>query len=234
MLTIIFLIWSIIRAAKKPPPTVQYNAPPMEPEVPLPLSPQNLGEPYPDNVSDDDLDTAGLQELKEHLKQSDLSINTRSSMSNESRSSVVSIPSSLDSRRYSELLASRTNSFDRSEAGNTSRASVTSISSSTSFRRYEIMGQRSIDSRASITSIYSSDFSRRDSEAIIPEHDDDMLVDDATASQASNGSNSEGANRRHSETLAVKRRSSSRSSQIRRQSRRYPLGYDRRRTTGRY
>lgn len=230
MLTIIFLIWSIIRAAKKPPPTVQYNAPPMEPEVPLPLSP--VGEPYPDNLSDDDLDTAGLQELKEHLKQSDLSINTRSSMSNESRSSVVSIPSSIDSRRYSELLASRTNSFDRSEAGNTSRAS--SISSSTSFRRYEIMGQRSIDSRASITSIYSSDFSRRDSEAIIPEHDDDMLVDDATTSQASIGSNSEGGNRRHSETLTVKRRSSSRSSQIRRQSRRYPLGYDRRRTTGRY
>ncbi|KAJ8938359.1 hypothetical protein NQ314_011522 [Rhamnusium bicolor] len=130
--------------------------------------------------------------------------------------------------RYSPF--SRDSSVD---VGNESRHSVTSLSSfSTSSRRYEIVGQRSIDSRASITSLWSSDMSRRDSETI-PEHGIDSS--DSRASFASVGSliSSDGS-RRYSETVGKRRRSSARSSQIRRHTRRFPLGYDRRRTTGRF
>lgn len=129
--------------------------------------------------------------------------------------------------RYSPF--SRDSSVD---VGNESRQSVTSISSySTSSRRYEIIGQRSIDSRASITSLWSSDASRRDSEAI-PEHEIDSS--DSRASFASAGSLVSSDGRRYSDTLGKKRRSSARSSQIRRYTRRIPLSYDRRRTTGRF
>ncbi|KAJ8920198.1 hypothetical protein NQ315_011859 [Exocentrus adspersus] len=132
----------------------------------------------------------------------------------------------LASTRYSPF--SRDSSVD---VGNESRQSVTSISSfSTSSRRYEIVGQRSIDSRASITSLWSSDMSRRDSEAI-PEHEIDSS--DSRASFASVGSvaSSDGS-RRFSDALGKRRRSSARSAQIRRYTRRFPLSNDRRRTTG--
>lgn len=129
--------------------------------------------------------------------------------------------------RYSPF--SRDSSVD---VGNESRHSVTSISSySTSSRRYEIVGQRSIDSRASITSLWSSDASRRDSEAI-PEHE--MESSDSRASYASAGSLVSSDGRRYSDNLGKRRRSSARSSQIRRNTRRVPLSYDRRRTTGRF
>lgn len=96
-----------------------------------------------------------------------------------------------------------------------------------------MIGQRSMDSRASVTSILSTDISRRDSEAI-PEIPDDDETSDSRASYASAGSglSSESA-RRHSEAMAKRRRSSTRASQIRRTTRRFPLTYDRRRTTGR-
>ncbi|XP_017769760.1 PREDICTED: cAMP-specific 3',5'-cyclic phosphodiesterase isoform X4 [Nicrophorus vespilloides] len=147
---------------------------------------------------------------------SELSSITR--FSNDSRASISS--------RYSAF--SRDSSI---EIGNDSRPSVTSISSySTSSRRYEIIGQRSIDSRASVTSLWSSDMSRRDSEAI-PEHEVDS--GDSRASFASAGSViSSDSSRRHSEIIARRRRSSARSSQVRRHTRRFPLSYDRRRTTG--
>lgn len=133
----------------------------------------------------------------------------------------------VGSARYSPF--SRDSSVD---VGNESRHSVTSISSfSTSSRRYEIVGQRSIDSRASITSLWSSDASRRDSEAI-PEHEIDSS--DSRASYASAGSLVSSDGRRYSDNLGKRRRSSARSSQIRRYTRRVPLSYDRRRTTGRF
>ncbi|KAG5887842.1 hypothetical protein JTB14_024325 [Gonioctena quinquepunctata] len=131
-----------------------------------------------------------------------------------------------NSHRYSPF--SRDSSVD---VGNESRPSLTSISSySTSSRRYEIVGQRSIDSRASITSLWSSDMSRRDSEAI-PEHEIDSS--DSRGSFASVGSvmSSDGS-RRCSDTIGKRRRSSVRSSQVRRYTRKVPLSYDRRITTG--
>lgn len=78
--------------------------------------------------------------------------------------------------------------------------------------------------------------SRRDSEAI-PEHDVEEEEDETSDSRsfASAGSvlSSDGS-RRYSETLArQRRRSSARSAQVRRHTRRFPLTYDRRRTTGR-
>lgn len=133
----------------------------------------------------------------------------------------------MTSSRYSAF--SRDSSVD---VGNESRPSVTSISSfSTSSRRYEIMGQRSIDSRASVTSLWSSDMSRRDSEAI-PEHEVDSSDSRASFASAGSFAGSDG-NRRYSETMGKRRRSSTRSSQVRRHTKRFPLSYDRRRTTGR-
>ncbi|XP_066247629.1 3',5'-cyclic-AMP phosphodiesterase isoform X5 [Euwallacea similis] len=130
---------------------------------------------------------------------------------------------SADSHRSRFSIFSRESSVD---VGNESRPSVTSLSSySTSSRRYEIIGQRSIDSRASVTSLWSSDLSsRRDSEAI-PEHEIDSS-DSTRTSLASSDS------RRYSESLSRRRRSSTRSVQIRKFVRKPPLSYDRRRTTG--
>ncbi|XP_066146046.1 3',5'-cyclic-AMP phosphodiesterase isoform X4 [Euwallacea fornicatus] len=130
---------------------------------------------------------------------------------------------SADSHRSRFSIFSRESSVD---VGNESRPSVTSLSSySTSSRRYEIIGQRSMDSRASVTSLWSSDLSsRRDSEAI-PEHEIDSS-DSTRTSLASSDS------RRYSESLSRRRRSSTRSVQIRKFVRKSPLSYDRRRTTG--
>ncbi|XP_045474506.1 cAMP-specific 3',5'-cyclic phosphodiesterase isoform X6 [Harmonia axyridis] len=136
--------------------------------------------------------------------------------------------------RISNESRSRYSAFSRDssvDVGSESRPSVTSISSfSTSSRRFDIVGQRSIDSRASVTSLWSSDLSsRRDSEAI-PEHEEDSS-DKSFASATSTALSSDGA-RKNSEGVGKFRRSSSRSSQIRRYIRRFPLSNDRRRTTG--
>ncbi|CAH1374768.1 hypothetical protein MTP99_016099 [Tenebrio molitor] len=190
MLTLLFLLWSLIRGLRKPSSRTPTPAR-SPPEAPSPQSPS----PEP--------------------------LDLHSEMSSQTRVSTESYRS-----RYSPF--SRESSVD---VGNESRHSVTSISSfSTSSRRYEIIGQRSVDSRASVTSLWSSDMSRRDSEAI-PEHDST----DSRASFASAGSlaSSDGS-RRHSEGLGRRRRSSVRSSQVRRHTRRFPLTYDRRRTTGRF
>ncbi|KAJ3642055.1 hypothetical protein Zmor_024873 [Zophobas morio] len=190
MLTLLFLLWSLIRGIRKPSSQTPTPAPPSPP---------------PESPSPEPLDF-----------HSELSLSTRMSTTESYRS------------RYSPF--SRESSVD---VGNESRHSVTSISSfSTSSRRYEIIGQRSVDSRASVTSLWSSDMSRRDSEAI-PEHEVDST--DSRASFASAGSAmSSDASRRHSEGLGRRRRSSVRSSQVRRHTRRFPLTYDRRRTTGRF
>ncbi|XP_008198064.3 3',5'-cyclic-AMP phosphodiesterase isoform X4 [Tribolium castaneum] len=191
MLTLLFLLWSLIRGLRKPSSRTPTPAPPS---------------PVPESPSPEPLDL-----------HSELSM----TLSSQTRMSTESYRS-----RYSPF--SRESSVD---VGNESRHSVTSISSfSTSSRRYEIIGQRSIDSRASVTSLWSSDMSRRDSEAI-PEHEVDST--DSRASFASAGSlvSSDGS-RRHSEGLGRRRRSSVRSSQVRRHTRRFPLTYDRRRTTG--
>ncbi|RZC37894.1 hypothetical protein BDFB_002069 [Asbolus verrucosus] len=197
MLTLLFLLWSLIRGLRKP--SSQSPTPVQSPEAPSPELPMCSQSPSPEPP---DL-------------HSELSSQTRiSSESYRSRYSPFSRESSVD-------------------VGNESRHSVTSISSfSTSSRRYEIIGQRSMDSRASVTSLWSSDMSRRDSEAI-PEHEVDST--DSRASFASAGSlvSSDGS-RRHSEGLGRRRRSSVRSSQVRRHTRRFPLTYDRRRTTGRF
>ncbi|KYB25287.1 cAMP-specific 3',5'-cyclic phosphodiesterase, isoforms N/G-like Protein [Tribolium castaneum] len=193
MLTLLFLLWSLIRGLRKPSSRTPTPAPPS---------------PVPESPSPEPLDL-----------HSELSM----TLSSQTRMSTESYRS-----RYSPF--SRESSVD---VGNESRHSVTSISSfSTSSRRYEIIGQRSIDSRASVTSLWSSDMSRRDSEAI-PEHEVDST--DSRASFASAGSlvSSDGS-RRHSEGLGRRRRSSVRSSQVRRHTRRFPLTYDRRRTTGRF
>lgn len=193
MLTLLFLLWSLIRGLRKPSSHTPTPAPPS---------------PVTQSPSPEPLDL-----------HSELSM----TLSSQTRMSTESYRS-----RYSPF--SRESSVD---VGNESRHSVTSISSfSTSSRRYEIIGQRSIDSRASVTSLWSSDMSRRDSEAI-PEHEVDST--DSRASFASAGSmvSSDGS-RRHSEGLGRRRRSSVRSSQVRRHTRRFPLTYDRRRTTGRF
>ncbi|KAJ8963786.1 hypothetical protein NQ317_017569, partial [Molorchus minor] len=136
----------------------------------------------------------------------------------------------MSSRKRTYSPFSRDSSVD---VGNESRQSVTSISSfSSSSRRYEIVGQRSIDSRASITSLWSSDMSsRRDSEAI-PEHEVDSSDSRASFASATGSIVSSDGSRRYSETVGKRRRSSARASQIRRNTRRFPLNYDRRRTTG--
>ncbi|XP_044754456.1 cAMP-specific 3',5'-cyclic phosphodiesterase, isoforms N/G-like [Coccinella septempunctata] len=136
--------------------------------------------------------------------------------------------------RISNESKSRYSVFSRDssvDVGNESRPSVTSISSfSTSSRRYDIVGQKSIESRASVTSLWSSDLSsRRDSEAI-PEHEEDSS-DKSCTSATSTALSSDGL-RRYSEGVGKFRRSSSRSSQIRKYVRRFPLSNDRRRTTG--
>ncbi|CAG9818549.1 unnamed protein product [Phaedon cochleariae] len=194
MLTLLFLIWSLIRGlrnrAQKPlmsPPgsPIAERTPTPSPEPTCSLSPTPSPEP----------------EILSELS------NTRIS---------------TDSYRTRYSPFSRDSSVD---VGNDSRPSLTSLSSySTSSRRHEIVGQRSVDSRASISSLWSSDASRRGSEAIIPEHEVDS-TSDSRGSFASDG-------RRYSE--AKRRRSSTaRSAQVRRSVRRLPLSYDRRRTTGR-
>nr|XP_022917601.1 cAMP-specific 3',5'-cyclic phosphodiesterase isoform X2 [Onthophagus taurus] len=209
MLTILFWLWSLIRTLRhvphSPPPV---NEPPEVPTPSLEIPPA----PSPESQSPD----------LEHP--SELSSFTR--ISSESRPS-------LSGSRYSPF--SRDSSV---EYGNESRHSVTSISSfstySASSRRYEIIGQRSMDSRASVTSLYSTDLSsRRDSEAI-PEHEfehEDSTDSKTSFASASSVLSSDSA-RRLSDNLARRRRSSARSAQVRRHTRRYPLTYDRRRTTG--
>ncbi|CAH0554637.1 unnamed protein product [Brassicogethes aeneus] len=198
MLTILFIIWSLIRGLTKAAPKAPQSplGVPLEDPVPTPSPERGSQTPSPE------LDFM-----------SEMSARMSSDNSNRSRYSVFSRDSSVD-------------------PGSESRPSVTSISSySTSSRRYEIIGQRSMDSRASVTSLWSSDMSRRDSEAI-PEHEIDSS--DSRASFASAGSMaSSDSSRRYSEGLAKRRRSSARSSQVRRHTRRFPLSYDRRRTTGR-
>ncbi|XP_064210711.1 3',5'-cyclic-AMP phosphodiesterase isoform X6 [Tribolium castaneum] len=182
MLTLLFLLWSLIRGLRKPSSRTPTPAPPS---------------PVPESPSPEPLDL-----------HSELSM----TLSSQTRMSTESYRS-----RYSPF--SRESSVD---VGNESRHSVTSISSfSTSSRRYEIIGQRSIDSRASVTSLWSSDMSRRDSEAI-PEHEVDST--DSRASFASAGSlvSSDGS-RRHSEGLGRRRRSSVRSSQVRRHTRSFDV-----------
>lgn len=205
MLTILFLLWSLLRGLRNPRPKTPVSSQPPSPEAPTP-SPEapksQTPSPEPEIVSE-------------------MSSITR--MSSESRASIVS------TSRYSPF--SRDSSVD---VGNESRPSVTSISSfSTSSRRYEIIGQRSIDSRASVTSLWSSDTSRRDSEAI-PEHEIDSSDSRTSFASASSVLSSEGSRRLSEAILARRRRSSARSSQVRRHTRRFPLTYDRRRTTGRF
>lgn len=95
-----------------------------------------------------------------------------------------------------------------------------------------------MDSRASVTSLWSTDVSRRDSEAIIPEDEVEESSERSFASAGSGGvvssDNTTTSSRRHSEIIARRRRSSARSAQVRRHTRRFPLTYDRRRTTGRF
>lgn len=196
MLTLLFLLWSLIRGLRNPFLKSNANPEAPSPEVSKSLTPS----PEPEFVSE---------------------IST-SRMSNESSRRSI-----LSSNRFSVM--SRDSSVD---IGNESRASVTSISSfsTSSMRRYEIIGQRSMDSRASVTSLWSSDTSRRDSEAI-PEHE----VDSGDSRNSFSSVMSSDGSRRMSDNLANKRRrSSARSSQVRRYTRRFPLSYDRRRTTGRY
>ena len=209
MLTLLFWLWSLIRALRyipyrKHPPSPTTETPVPSPE-PLPLSPTE--NPVQSGSPSPDLD-----------RPSELSSFTR--ISSESRPSIAS--------RYSGMM-SRDSSID---IGNETRYSVTSISSfSTSSRRtFELTGQRSMDSRASVTSLWSNDMSRRDSEAI-PEHDVDSS--DSRTSFASAGSFvSSDSSRRYSESLARRRRSSVRS-QVRRYVKRSPL-FDRMRGTGRF
>lgn len=92
-----------------------------------------------------------------------------------------------------------------------------------------MIGQRSIDSRASLTSIFSTDVSRRDSEVIFEQEDE---TTDPSYASAGSGLSSDNT-RRCSETISKRRRSSARGVQPRRNTRRLPLSYDRRRTTGR-
>lgn len=89
-----------------------------------------------------------------------------------------------------------------------------------------------MDSRASVTSLWSSDMSRRDSEAI-PEHEVEESTDSRASFQSAGSVISSEGSRRYSDIIAKRRRSSARSSQVRRHTRRFPLSYDRRRTTGR-
>ncbi|GJQ71778.1 hypothetical protein Trydic_g11471 [Trypoxylus dichotomus] len=220
MLTLLFWLWSLIRALRHipypsdaPSPEHSVSIPTPSPEPPLTrnLSPLPSSEPAitqsPSPVPSPDL---------EHPS----AISSITRISSESRPS-------LTGSRYSGL--SRDSSID---VGTETRPSITSISSfSTSSRRYEIIGQRSIDSRASITSLWSSDMSRRDSEIIL-EHELEESSD--TRSFASAGSViSSDSSRRYSENLARRRRSSAaRTAQVRRHTRRFPLTGDRRRTTG--
>ncbi|KAK9743971.1 hypothetical protein QE152_g8157 [Popillia japonica] len=206
MLTLLFWLWSFIRAFKHIP--YPSSPPTPEPIIPLPTpSPEHPITQSPSPIESPDL---------EHP--SELSSFTR--ISSESRSS-------LTGSRYSGI--SRDSSID---VGNESRHSVTSISSfSTSSRRYEIIGQRSMDSRASVTSLWSSDMSRRDSEAI-PEHELEDSSDSRSFASAGSVVSSD-SSRRLSESLTRRRRSSAaRTTQVRRHTRRFPLTCDRRRTTG--
>ncbi|KAK9881723.1 hypothetical protein WA026_017242 [Henosepilachna vigintioctopunctata] len=222
MLTLLFFLWSLIRGLRNPvvkplepksnseassSPQREAPTPSPEPEAPSP-SPE-IDRSRTEEEGEEE-NSAPSSPDREFL--SEMSSFTR--ISNDSRG------------RYSAF--SRDSSVD---VGNESRPSVTSISSfSTSSRRYEIVGQRSMDSRASVTSLWSSDLSsRRDSEAI-PEHEVDSS-DRSFASATSTALSSDGS-RRYSEGIGKFRRSSSRSSQIRRHTRRFPLTNDRRRTTG--
>ncbi|KAL3270354.1 hypothetical protein HHI36_009402 [Cryptolaemus montrouzieri] len=215
MLTFLFLLWSLIRGLRNPaskPPSPSPNPEEIPTPSPEPEALTSLPEIDRSRTEEEEEEEDSAPSSPDREFISEMSSFTR--VSNDSRS------------RYSAF--SRDSSVD---VGFEQRPSVTSISSfSTSSRRYDIVGQRSIDSRASVTSLWSSDLSsRRDSEAI-PEHEIDSS-DRSFASATSTAFSSDGS-RKYSEGHPKFRRSSSRSSQIRRHTRRFPLSYDRRRTTG--
>ncbi|XP_072382501.1 3',5'-cyclic-AMP phosphodiesterase isoform X3 [Diabrotica undecimpunctata] len=195
MLTLLFLLWSLIRGLKKSTQTSSQSQHTCTtpPEDPTPT-------PSPDPTCSPSPEPEFLSEMSSRRISSD---NYRSRYSPFSRDSSVDV-------------------------GNESRPSVTSISSFSMSTSSRIFGQRSIDSRTSITSLWSSDMSRRDSEAI-PEHEHEIESSGESRSSFASASDS---SRRYSETTAKRRRSSARNSQIRRNTRRIPLSADRRRTTG--
>ncbi|XP_060529266.1 cAMP-specific 3',5'-cyclic phosphodiesterase isoform X4 [Cylas formicarius] len=236
MLTIIFILWSFIRSFAKTAKSTP------EKSAPIPQTMEQVPEEEPPHYSPEPTySPSPSPEPGELLSEMSNPTSRISSDSYRSRSESspyltklhhqqqknTSKPSTTTSSRYS--LYSRESSV---EVGNESRQSVTSLSSySTSSRHYDFIGQRSIDSRASVTSLWSSDFSsRRDSEAVRENEIDSS--DSTRASFASAGSLvSSDNNRRYSEGVAKRRRSSARAAQIRRFIRRAPFSYDRR-TTG--
>lgn len=239
MLTLLILLWSLIRGFRPSPQihathnhdsstSTRYNNHLDTPKITPELTPTPTPEPTSQEISDKPTPSPEPEypSEPEEVEVDDLA----SEESSITRISSASRPSFGGSSRYSDFATSRTSSV---EVGNDSRASITSLSSSSlSWRRYEMTGQRSIDSRASLTSIFSTDVSRRDSEVIFEQEDEST---DSRASFASAGSmvSSDGTTRRYSETMSKRRRSSARGVQLRRNTRRFPLTYDRRRTTGR-
>lgn len=218
MLTLLFLLWALIRGLKPVTPTISNLDPPQIEQNHSPslkATPSPTPTPEPTSLEVSDKPTPSPEPESDELEE-------ESSITRISSASRPSISS-----RYSDFATSRTSSV---EVGNESRASITSISSSSlSWRRSEMSGQRSIDSRTSLASIFSTDVSRRDSEVIFEQ--DDETTDPSYAS-AGSGMSSDNA-RRLSETISKRRRSSARGVQQRRNNRRFPLSYDRRRTTGR-
>lgn len=223
MLTLLFILWTLIRGLRPlapsitrldPPQSIEQNHSPGPPSLKATPSPTPTPEPTSQEISEKPTPSPEPDYPSDDLEE-------ESSITRISSASRPSISS-----RYSDFATSRTSSV---EVGNESRASITSLSSSSlSWRRSEMSGQRSIDSRASLTSIFSTDVSRRDSEVIFEQ--DDEATD---PSYASAGSGISENSRRLSETVTKRRRSSARGVQARRNTRRFPLSYDRRRTTGR-
>lgn len=224
MLTLLFLLWTLIRGLKPfgtpiakldPPQNIEQNHSPGPPSLKATPSPTPTPEPTSQEISDKPSPSPEPEYPSDDLEE-------ESSITRISSASRPSISS-----RYSDFATSRTSSI---EVGTESRNSITSLSSSSlSWRRSEMSGQRSIDSRTSLASIFSTDVSRRDSEVIFEQEDETT-----EPSETSGGSGlSSDTTRRYSETINKRRRSSAKALPTRRYTKKFPLNYDRRRTTGR-
>lgn len=227
MLTLLFLLWTLIRGLKPfapsiakldPPQNIEQNHSPGPPSLKATPSPTPgpTPEPTSQEISDKPSPSPEPDYASDEFQEEEESSITR--ISSASRPSISS--------RYSDFATSRTSSI---EVGNESRNSITSLSSSSlSWRRSEMSGQRSIDSRTSLASIFSTDVSRRDSEVIF-EQDDETTDPSCTSGSGHSGETT----RRYSDAINKRRRSSARGLPARRYTRKFPLNYDRRRTTGR-
>ncbi|XP_018320277.1 cAMP-specific 3',5'-cyclic phosphodiesterase isoform X4 [Agrilus planipennis] len=214
MLTLLFLLWSIIRGIKNNPINKcsdnsncsQAGSTKDVPNVAEDTSevPKSPPSSHPNRPSNEPPQPVGPS--------SDVSTQTVTSPAQSPEPDVPSEISSVtktgDCSRRSLMSSSRYSIISREsslEIGGESRPSVTSLSSYSSSR---IFGQRSMDSRASVSSLWSSDVSRRDSEAI-PEHEIDSS--DSRASYQSAGSLlSSNGTRKYSDSSIRRRRSSGR------------------------